>query len=488
MRITVLLLPLFALLVFPLTALAAPWPGEPWRESQVLTALDDDFGKNLSGAHWNPDTRTLWVCVNAPGKFLAIIEDGAGGMKVDTRGGQRGEFAPGGDLEGITQADYAEQSVYVMAEGEDVIRKYDTSAYGVVKLMAAWSIKPYVPTSGGAGSEGITFVPNAALVARGFVDGTGAPYAARNGMGGLMFVAHQNGGRVYAFDLNPAGTVLSFVGAYRTSKGESSGLEFDRSLSQLYVWHNTGPNSLEAVDLASVVLPDGSRQLKTIIEYDSPKAGNLEGIAITPASSRDHMAFLVDDDNQDGAALMMFRRFAPDLKVVDVRVSASADDAEEGPTGAVSLASTDLELIRDAVNQTVGMRFRAVAVPPGAKILKAYLQFGVDETVNLPATLTIRGQVGQGLAFTTASKNISTRPKTAAAVTWAPPVWGVLDQAGADQRTPDLSPVLQEVVGGAGWAQGGSLVLIITGTGKRVAEAWDGNKALAPLLHVEYEP
>lgn len=476
------------LLLLTSTPQAAPWPGEPWREAQVLTHLDDDFGRNLSGAHWNPTTRTLWVCVNAPGKFLAIVEDGVS-MKVDVRGGQRGEFSPGGDLEGITQVDLAEQAVYVMAEGEDIIRKYDTTTYGAVKLLAAWNIKPHVPTSGGAGSEGIAFVPNAALTARGFVDKAGAPYIAKNGMGGLMFVAHQNGGRVYAFDLNPAGTALDFVGAYRTSKGESSGLEFDRSSNKLYVWHNTGANSLEVVDLASTALPDGTRQLKTLVEYDSPKAGNLEGVALTPASAHEHGLFLTDDDNQDGVALMRFSRFAPDLKVLDVRISASADDAEENTSGAVSLASTDMELVKDATTQTVGLRFRAIAIPAGAKILRAHVQFATDEVINLPATLTIGGQAAVGaLAFKSALRNISSRPRTMATVTWSPPDWTVVGEAGPGQRTPDLAAVVQEVIGLPGWVAGGSLVIFVTGTGRRVAEAWNGDRVRAPLLHVEYEP
>ena len=48
-------------------------------------------------------------------------------------------------------------------------------------------------------------------------------------------------------------------------------------------------------------------------------------------------------------------------------VAASADDAEEGPKGGVDLTSSDLELVTDGKKvQTVGMRFRGVAIPRGA--------------------------------------------------------------------------------------------------------------------------
>jgi len=39
----------------------------------------------------------------------------------------------------------------------------------------------------------------------------------------------------------------------------------------------------------------------------------------------------------------------------------------------------------------------------------------------------------------------------------------------------------------SGWVSGNSLVLIITGTGTRTAESYNGDAAGAPLLHVEYQ-
>jgi hypothetical protein len=46
--------------------------------------------------------------------------------------------------------------------------------------------------------------------------------------------------------------------------------------------------------------------------------------------------------------------------------------------------------------------------------------------------------------------------------------------------------VIDSVVNGGGWQSGNALVLLITGTGERVAEAVDGDVAGAPLLHVTY--
>ena len=172
---------------------------------------------------------------------------------------------------------------------------------------------------------------------------------------------------------------------------------------------------------------------------------------------------------------------------VEVRVAANADDAEEQAAGSVSLTSSDLELVEDGSNQTVGMRFLGLTIPPGATIKAAYLQFKVDETTSVTTSLAIQGQATDTApTFTTAAHNISLRSKTTAAVPWTPLAWTTLDEAGPAQCTPDLSAVLQEIVTRPGWASGNSVVLIITGTGKRVAKAYDEDHAGAPLLHVEY--
>ena len=46
--------------------------------------------------------------------------------------------------------------------------------------------------------------------------------------------------------------------------------------------------------------------------------------------------------------------------------------------------------------------------------------------------------------------------------------------------------MVQEVVDRPGWVTGNALVLVVTGSGKRVAESYDGEPAGAPLLRVTY--
>ena len=173
--------------------------------------------------------------------------------------------------------------------------------------------------------------------------------------------------------------------------------------------------------------------------------------------------------------------------VVEVRVQSATDDAEEQASGSVGLNSSDLEMVQESSAQTVGMRFVGLDIPQGASISNAHIQFQVDETNSDLATLTINGEaVDNAATFTTVSGNISSRPRTTAQVAWSPVPWPTKNEAGPDQQTPDLAEIIQEIVNRPGWSSGNSLAIIVTGSGKRTAESFNGAAAAAPLLHVEF--
>ncbi len=172
---------------------------------------------------------------------------------------------------------------------------------------------------------------------------------------------------------------------------------------------------------------------------------------------------------------------------VDVRIAASADDAEESNSGSVLLTSTDLELVYDGSNQTVGLRFPGLNVPQGAEVLEAWVQFEADETSSSAASVQIQAQAADNApTFTTAKNNVSSRARALGTVPWIPPPWTTTGVAGPAQRTPNLAALIQAVVDRPGWAPGNALALLITGTNKRTAESYNGRAAGAPLLHVAY--
>ncbi|MBN1672562.1 MAG: fibronectin type III domain-containing protein [Kiritimatiellae bacterium] len=172
-----------------------------------------------------------------------------------------------------------------------------------------------------------------------------------------------------------------------------------------------------------------------------------------------------------------------------LRIAAGTDDVEQRADGTIYTDSTDLELTEDGSGpQAVGLRFTNVDVPRGAVIQNAYVQFQVDEPTPATTSLQIRGQAaGHARPFTTNDNDVTSRATTGASVAWTVPAWNTAGEVGAAQRTPDLSAVIQAIVGHEKWASGNALVLIVTGTGKRTAEAYEGDPAGAPALVIEYE-
>ncbi len=174
---------------------------------------------------------------------------------------------------------------------------------------------------------------------------------------------------------------------------------------------------------------------------------------------------------------------------VVVQVLQASGDAEEcRATGEMYLDSTDLELGEEQDGwgaQLVGLRFENLPVPRFANVQSAWIDFVVDELSVVPTTLEIYGQASEhAFTFLAVAYDLSLRNRTVAAVSWSDvPAW---DAASVTQSSPDLSPIVQEIVDQQGWAAGNALVVIIEGTGRRTAAAYDVSAVAAPSLHVEY--
>jgi hypothetical protein len=172
----------------------------------------------------------------------------------------------------------------------------------------------------------------------------------------------------------------------------------------------------------------------------------------------------------------------------DFPIAVGADDAEQLASTSVNLTSSDLDMMLDgtAVQSAVGLRFANVTLPPGAAIVSASVQFRSDEAHPDATSLLIQGQAtANPPTFTTAKNNITSRPRTAASVGWNPVAWTKTSETGPAEQTPNLVPIVQELVSQPGWASGNAVVLVITGSGKRVADSFEGS---APaVLHVVYQ-
>ena len=239
------------------------------------------------------------------------------------------------------------------------------------------------------------------------------------------------------------------------------------------------PNATPSTTWTEVSGP-GTVTFANAAAVDTTASFSTDGTYVLRLAANDGALTTTDD------VTITVRPAATSTTTAEVRVAAGADDAEEKPSGSVDPTSTDLELVIDGSPQTVGIRFAGLAVPRGATITSAYVQFVADETQSEATSLSIQGEAADSAApYARVTRNISTRPRTSAATSWAPSPW-TAGQLTAAQRTPDLSGVVQQIVNRPGWASGNALALIITGTGHRTAKSFEGGAASAPLLHVEF--
>ncbi|MBM3144910.1 MAG: hypothetical protein FJ010_08035 [Chloroflexi bacterium] len=173
---------------------------------------------------------------------------------------------------------------------------------------------------------------------------------------------------------------------------------------------------------------------------------------------------------------------------IEIRPSSGDDDVEESADGTIYVDSSDLELGFEGENrQVVGIRFEDVTIPKGARISNAYIQFRVDEPNSFPASLSIAGQASNDAEpFGASVENITSRLLTAVTIGWNPDPWLEIGDAGDAQKTPDLTPIVQEIIDRPGWDPGNALVLIVSGSGSRPAKSYEGGSSSAYLLHIEY--
>ncbi|RZJ35513.1 MAG: T9SS type A sorting domain-containing protein [Flavobacterium sp.] len=265
----------------------SPWPSESWSSATNLTEVMSSSGvTDLSGLHWNSLLKRLYA-VQGDGRLHVLQLNTA--TNVFT---QIADKALANGPEGITQADLSANTFYTIDENQYEIRKFNhNNSFSSISLSRHWNLlaapSPMQDT-GNLGPEGIVFVPDAALSAAGFISQqTGQPYVSQKGMGGLMFVAHQDGGYLWVFDINPnVNNDFSYVGKYKTNQTESCDLAFDQSSGMLYILHNvTANNTIELSNLSTISLPNGERKMVTTAEYHIPDSGanaNIEGFAITP--------------------------------------------------------------------------------------------------------------------------------------------------------------------------------------------------------------
>ncbi len=267
---------------------AQTWPSQTWSiASNITNSIDINGVQDMSGLHFNPTNNRLYAVLDT-GEVVVLQWN----ITSNTFSLLARKTITGGP-EGITQANLYANEFYTIDENNYEIRRYThASNFTNLNEYKHWNLlsspSPMSDT-GNTGPEGIVFIPDSYLTTIGFISQqTGQLYTSQKGLGGLFFVAHQDGGYIWVFDVNPnTNNDFIYVGKYKTNKTECCDLSFDRSTGLLYILHNiSGNNTLEVTNLSSFITNAGNRKFIASSEYNIPNTNdandNIEGFALTP--------------------------------------------------------------------------------------------------------------------------------------------------------------------------------------------------------------
>lgn len=166
-------------------------------------------------------------------------------------------------------------------------------------------------------------------------------------------------------------------------------------------------------------------------------------------------------------------------------VSQGNDDGYEEPGFAPVL--TDTDLYWNKVGIYIGLRFQDIQVPQGATIVTAALSLVISEGAKNDAEgLFYAEDVDNAVTFGGTDGNIDTRTTTGVSVSWTANDLGI---TGATAVSPNIGPVIQEVLDRAGWASGNSLVILYVHNSdidKLQIAAFEHATHAAPLLTIHY--
>ncbi|MEN8181233.1 MAG: hypothetical protein ABFS46_01720 [Myxococcota bacterium] len=439
--------------------------------NDVVTSLDTKrFGSgDPEGVAYNPTNGFLYI-VDGVNREVYEVNPGSDG-KFNGQGDVVRNFDTLGigisDPEGIT-ADPGTGNLYIAGKPNSEVREVTTSGT-LVRVLDVSAANPDK-------SAGLAYGPTS-------IDSSQASlYLAARGVDNGKDPS-ENDGEIYEFSLGdfnpgPSNDPPTVVAPSDATVGVGQSISLHATVSD-----DGLPDPPGSITSTTWTQDSGPAQA----QIDNP---SVEDTTVSfPAIGSYALRVTAFDGQLSGSDVVIFTVIGANGEVpVEVRVVAGSDDAEEMSSGRVKTGSRDLELTLDKLqNQTVGLRFRSVDIPQLASIENAWIQFQADEIHSEPTSLTIAAEAsGDAATFLAADGNLSGRSTTSATVGWSPPPWEVAGEVGPAERTGDISAVVQQVVDRGDWSAGNDLVILITGSGKRVAEAYEGSFQDAPLLHVEY--
>ena len=180
--------------------------------------------------------------------------------------------------------------------------------------------------------------------------------------------------------------------------------------------------------------------------------------------------------------------------VLDLPITSYSDDVEYfDASGDSDFWSSDIEMMYEngSFHYADALRFTGVTIPGDKVVTKAYIQFTCKETDTYPVSILIKADNALDSQGFSDTEDILARSLTEAVV-WNPAGWDVIDQAGENERTSDLSGLLNSLIQEYGGFDDNAVSFILTTNvdsldGVRNAWSRDGDQDKVAVLHIEYE-
>lgn len=310
---------------------ASPWPG---RNAVVTVDQANTFGTNLSGLFYEASFAgdVLWAVRNGPSTLFKLMWNGTSWVS-DTAGdwgaGKQLVYPDGvltkePDSEDVTRAELDSSAIYVVTERDNTnnsisrpsILRFDLDQSGAVLTAThEWNLVTDLPAVGpNLGPEGLTWIPDSALVAAGFFDErlghTYNPAEYANHGTGLFFAGLEANGTIYGYALDHVSGTFARIATFASGDPTSKALAYDRSVGYLWSTCSSGcsnQTSVLAID-TTVGSPTRGRFTlrKQFLRPSSMDNITNEGLAVTPEShcvSGQKPFYWSDDGQTNGHAL-----------------------------------------------------------------------------------------------------------------------------------------------------------------------------------------
>jgi hypothetical protein len=168
-------------------------------------------------------------------------------------------------------------------------------------------------------------------------------------------------------------------------------------------------------------------------------------------------------------------------------IRAGADDASQAPDK--TTASLTFQTLTLGQGNSIGLRFQHLGVPPKATITSAFIQFTATQADNQTTDLDIKVVNAPNADPFTNSTDL-TALSFLDPVHWTPNPWVANNERGDAENTVDLGKLVQAIVKLDGYTPNSAIAFVITGSGRRVARAFEGEAAggRPAALTVAYVP